>query len=162
MFVNDCVCIMFSPMMLSPVVQFLFMDFISYLYEQETYVVYALILTILSHNFFCQICWVSLTIFSIDRKTNKLLSHSCRVIINHQKGGDWKHLGPWCVALLVWFLAKLIFSSHTIGQSLFTVRCTVSPTASCQNYHWSRPLAHRWRTRLSSVPMRRELQQRLV
>jgi hypothetical protein len=45
-FVNDCVCIMFSPMMLSPVVQFLFMDFISYLYEQETYVVYALILTI--------------------------------------------------------------------------------------------------------------------
>jgi hypothetical protein len=43
MFVNDCVCIMFSPMMLSPVVQFLFMDFISFLYEQETYVVYALI-----------------------------------------------------------------------------------------------------------------------
>jgi hypothetical protein len=45
-------CIMFSPMMLSPVVQFLFMDFISYLYEQETYVVYALILTILLHDFF--------------------------------------------------------------------------------------------------------------
>jgi hypothetical protein len=43
---------MFSPMMLSPVVQFLFMDFISYLYEQETYVVYALILTILLHDFF--------------------------------------------------------------------------------------------------------------
>jgi hypothetical protein len=57
MFVNDCVCIMFSPMMLSPIVQFLFMDFISYLYEQETYVVYALILTILLDNFsFCQNC----------------------------------------------------------------------------------------------------------
>jgi hypothetical protein len=56
MFVNDCVCIMFSPMMLSPVVQFLFMDFNSFLYEQETYVVYALKLTILLHNFFCQNC----------------------------------------------------------------------------------------------------------
>jgi hypothetical protein len=51
MFVNDCVCIMFSPMMLSPVVQFLFMDFISFLYEQETYVVYAPKLTILLHDF---------------------------------------------------------------------------------------------------------------
>jgi hypothetical protein len=56
MFVNDCVCIMFSPMMLSPVVLFLFMDFISYLYEQETYVVYVLILTIILHDFFCEIC----------------------------------------------------------------------------------------------------------
>jgi hypothetical protein len=46
MVVNNCVYIMFSPMMLSPVVQFLFMNFISYLYEQETYVMYALILTI--------------------------------------------------------------------------------------------------------------------
>jgi hypothetical protein len=43
---------MFSPMMLSLVVQFLFIDFISYLYEQETYVVFALILTILLHGFF--------------------------------------------------------------------------------------------------------------
>jgi hypothetical protein len=41
MLVIDCVCIMFSPKMLSPTVQFLFMDFISFLYEQETYVVYA-------------------------------------------------------------------------------------------------------------------------
>jgi hypothetical protein len=49
-------CTMFSPMMLSPVVQFLFMDFNSFLYEQETYVVYALILTILLHDFFCQKC----------------------------------------------------------------------------------------------------------
>jgi hypothetical protein len=50
MFVYDCVCTMFSPMMLSPVVQFLFMDFISFLYEQETYIVYALILTVLLHD----------------------------------------------------------------------------------------------------------------
>jgi hypothetical protein len=56
MFVNDCVCIMFSPMVLSRVVQFLFIDFISYLCEQETNVVYALILTILLHDFFCQTC----------------------------------------------------------------------------------------------------------
>jgi hypothetical protein len=49
------VCIMFSPMMLSPVVQFLFMDFISYLCEQETYVVYALILTILLYDFFVKL-----------------------------------------------------------------------------------------------------------
>jgi hypothetical protein len=41
-------------MMLSPVVQFLFMDFISYLCEQETYIVYALILPILVHDFFYQ------------------------------------------------------------------------------------------------------------
>jgi hypothetical protein len=54
MLVIDCVCIMFSPKMLSPVVQFLFMDFISFLYEQETYVVYAPILTILLHTPFCQ------------------------------------------------------------------------------------------------------------
>jgi hypothetical protein len=54
--VIDCVCIMFSPKMLSLVIQFLFMDFISYLYEQETYVVYALILTILLHDSFCQNC----------------------------------------------------------------------------------------------------------
>jgi hypothetical protein len=32
------------------------MDFISYLYEQETYVVYALILPIPLHDFFYQIC----------------------------------------------------------------------------------------------------------
>jgi hypothetical protein len=56
MFVNDCGRIMFSPMMLSPVIQFLFMDFISFLYEQETYVVYAPMLTILLHDFFCQNC----------------------------------------------------------------------------------------------------------
>jgi hypothetical protein len=43
-------------MMLSLVVQFLFMDFISFLYEQETYVVYTLILTILLHDFFYQNC----------------------------------------------------------------------------------------------------------
>jgi hypothetical protein len=48
------VFVMFSPMMLSLVFQFLFMDFISYLCEQETYVVYALILPILLHDFFCQ------------------------------------------------------------------------------------------------------------
>jgi hypothetical protein len=34
------------------------------------------------------------------QKTNKLLSHSCRVVINHQKGGDWKHLGPWLVLVI--------------------------------------------------------------
>jgi hypothetical protein len=54
LFVIGCVCIMFTPTMLSPVVQFLFMDFISYLYEQETYVVYVPILTILLHAYFCQ------------------------------------------------------------------------------------------------------------
>jgi hypothetical protein len=54
MFDNYCVCIMFSPMMLSPVIQFLFMVFISYVCQQETYVVYALILPILLHDFFCQ------------------------------------------------------------------------------------------------------------
>jgi hypothetical protein len=47
---------MFSPMMLSLVVQFLFMDFISFLYKQETYVVYVPILTILLHDFFYQNC----------------------------------------------------------------------------------------------------------
>jgi hypothetical protein len=46
------VCIMFSPMMLLPISQFLFMDFISYLCGQETYVVYAPILPILLHEFF--------------------------------------------------------------------------------------------------------------
>jgi hypothetical protein len=53
-FIIDCVCIVFSPKMLSLVIQFLFMDFISFLYEQETYVVYAPILTILLHASFCQ------------------------------------------------------------------------------------------------------------
>jgi hypothetical protein len=81
------VCIMFSPMMLSPVVQFLFMDFISYLCEQETYVVYVLILTILLHDFFCQTCWVSLTIFTIDRKTNKL-SHTLVGLSSITKKGE--------------------------------------------------------------------------
>jgi hypothetical protein len=33
----------------------LFMVFTAYVCEQETYVVYALILTILLHDFFCQI-----------------------------------------------------------------------------------------------------------
>jgi hypothetical protein len=49
MLMFDCVCIMFSPYMLSPVSQFLFIDLISLLYEQETYVVYALILIIMVH-----------------------------------------------------------------------------------------------------------------
>jgi hypothetical protein len=56
MLVIDCVCIMLSPEMLSPVIQFLFMDFIPFLYEQETYIVYAPILTILLHDSFCQNC----------------------------------------------------------------------------------------------------------
>jgi hypothetical protein len=56
MLVIDCVCIMLSPEMLSPVVQFLFMDFIPFLYEQETYIVYVPILTILLHYSFCQNC----------------------------------------------------------------------------------------------------------
>jgi hypothetical protein len=54
MFIIDCVCIVFSPKMLSPVIQFMFIDFISFLYEQETYVVYAPILIILLHTSFCQ------------------------------------------------------------------------------------------------------------
>jgi hypothetical protein len=54
MFIIDCVCIVFSPKMLSPVIQFMFIDFISFLYEQETYVVYAPILIILLHASFCQ------------------------------------------------------------------------------------------------------------
>jgi hypothetical protein len=45
------VCVIFSPMMLSLVFQFLFMDFISYLCEQEIYVVYAPILPILLYDF---------------------------------------------------------------------------------------------------------------
>jgi hypothetical protein len=45
------VCDMFSPMLLSLVMQFLFMDFISYFFEQDTYFVYALILPILLHDF---------------------------------------------------------------------------------------------------------------
>jgi hypothetical protein len=93
-------CVMFSPMMLSPVFQFLFMDFISYLCEQETYVLYVLMLPILLLDFFYQTYWVSLTIFNIDRKTNKSLSQSCRVVINHQKRGDWKHLGTWLVLVI--------------------------------------------------------------
>jgi hypothetical protein len=47
MFIIECVCIVFSPKMLSPVIQLLFIDFISFLYKQETYVVYVPILTIL-------------------------------------------------------------------------------------------------------------------
>jgi predicted metal-dependent enzyme (double-stranded beta helix superfamily) len=43
----DCVCIVFSPYMLSPVFLFLFIDLISLLYEQETYNVYALTLIII-------------------------------------------------------------------------------------------------------------------
>jgi hypothetical protein len=45
------VCVIFSPMMLSLVFQFLFMDFISYLCEQEIYVVYEPILPILLYDF---------------------------------------------------------------------------------------------------------------
>jgi hypothetical protein len=56
MLVIDCVSIMFSPKILSPFVQLLFMDFISFLYEQKTYVVYALILTIPLHDYFYQKC----------------------------------------------------------------------------------------------------------
>ncbi len=41
------VCIVFSPKMLSPVIQFLFIDFISLIYEQETYDVYELTLIIM-------------------------------------------------------------------------------------------------------------------
>jgi hypothetical protein len=48
-------CVMLSPMMLSSVFQFLFMDFISYLCEQETYVVCALILPILLHDFYVKL-----------------------------------------------------------------------------------------------------------
>jgi hypothetical protein len=54
MLIIDCVCIVFSPKMLSSVIKFLFMDFISFLYEQETYVVYAPIFIILLHVSFCQ------------------------------------------------------------------------------------------------------------
>jgi hypothetical protein len=50
MFIIDCVCIVFSPKMLSLVIQFLFIDFILFLYEQETYVVYAPILIICLHT----------------------------------------------------------------------------------------------------------------
>jgi hypothetical protein len=54
MFIIDYVCIVFSPKMLSPVIRFLFIDFISFLYEQEIYVVYALILIIFLHASLCQ------------------------------------------------------------------------------------------------------------
>jgi hypothetical protein len=54
MFIIDCVCIVFSPKMLSPVFQFLFTDFIPFLCEQETYTVYAPILIIILHVSFCQ------------------------------------------------------------------------------------------------------------
>jgi hypothetical protein len=68
MLVIDYVYIMFSPKMLSPVVQFLFMDFISFLYEQETYVVYAPILTILLHASFCQNTLTLVGLSSITKK----------------------------------------------------------------------------------------------
>jgi hypothetical protein len=54
MFIINYVCNLFSPKMLSPFIQFLFIDFISFLYEQETYVIYAPILIILLHVSFCQ------------------------------------------------------------------------------------------------------------
>jgi hypothetical protein len=54
MFIIDYVCIVFSATMLSPVIPFLFMDFISFIYEQETYVVYVPILTTLLHASFYQ------------------------------------------------------------------------------------------------------------
>jgi predicted metal-dependent enzyme (double-stranded beta helix superfamily) len=46
----DCVCIVFSPYMLSPVFKFLFINLISLLYEQETYDMYALNLIIMLHT----------------------------------------------------------------------------------------------------------------
>ena len=55
MFIIECVCIVFSPKMLSPVIQFLFIDFISFLYEQETYVMYAPILIIILHALYVKI-----------------------------------------------------------------------------------------------------------
>jgi hypothetical protein len=55
MFIIDYVCIVFSPKMLSPVFEFLFIDFISFLYEQETYVMYAPILIIILHALYVKI-----------------------------------------------------------------------------------------------------------
>jgi hypothetical protein len=78
---------MFSPMLLSPVMQFLFMVFISHFCEQDTYVVYALILPILLHDFSLSNL-LSITIFSIDRKqTNH--SHALVGLSSiTKKGGD--------------------------------------------------------------------------
>jgi hypothetical protein len=95
------------------------MDFISFLYEQETYILNAPILTIILHDSFCQNYWVYLTIFSIDRKTNKLLSHSYRVVINHQKRGDWKHLGAWLVLVIndnvILYVTNVCFAEQMVG-----------------------------------------------
>ena len=78
-----------------------FIDLISLLYEQETYDVYALIPIIMPHTLSVKDYWVQLTIFSIDRNFKTNYSHkTCRVVINHQKGGDWKHLGPWLVLVI--------------------------------------------------------------
>jgi hypothetical protein len=73
----------------------------TFICEQETYDVYALIHIIMLHTFSVKDYWVQLTIFSIDRNFNTNYSHkTCRVVINHQKGGDWKHLGPWLVLVI--------------------------------------------------------------
>jgi hypothetical protein len=79
----------------------LFIDLISLLYEQGTYDLYALILIIMLHTLSVKDYWVQLTIFSIDRNFKTNYSHkSYRVVINHQKGGDGKHLGPWMVLVI--------------------------------------------------------------
>jgi hypothetical protein len=73
----------------------------TFIYEQETYDVYALIPIIMLHTFAVKDYWVQLTIFSTDRNFKTNYSHkSCRVVINHQKGRDWKHLGPWLVLVI--------------------------------------------------------------
>jgi hypothetical protein len=55
------------------------------------------------------------------------------------------------------FISWILVAHRTVRcapQWLLTVRCAICPMASCQNSHWSRPLAHRWCTGLSGAPMR--------
>jgi hypothetical protein len=68
--------------------------------NKETYDVYALIPIIMLHTLSVKDYWVQLTIFSIDRNFKTNYSHKSWVVINHQKEGDWKHLGPWLVLVI--------------------------------------------------------------
>jgi hypothetical protein len=108
-----------------------FINLTSLLYEQESYDVYALTLIIMVHILSVKDYWVQLTILSIDRIFKTNYSHkTCRVFINHQKGGDWKHLGPWLVLVIndnvVLYVTNVCFAETNGKLGRMTGRSTTT------------------------------------
>jgi hypothetical protein len=94
-----------------------------------------------THSFCQKVLSITNHLLYWQKFQNKLLSQSCRVVINHQKRGDWKHLDPWLVLVInenvILHETNVCFAEANGKLGHITSRCTTTVKTTPEIRTWS-------------------------